>query len=58
MDRKTHVRFLGGCARVTAHGYPTKPTTKNISLKTHISAKAGTRTTLVRCLQPIQTGRC
>ena len=23
MDRKTHVRFLGGHARVTAHGYPT-----------------------------------
>jgi len=23
MDRKTHVRFLGGCARATAHGYPT-----------------------------------
>ena len=21
MDRKTHVRFLGGCARATAHGY-------------------------------------
>jgi len=26
MDRKTHVRFLGGHARVTAHGYPTNPT--------------------------------
>ena len=23
MDRKTHVRFSGGCARATAHGYPT-----------------------------------
>ena len=26
MDRKTHVRFSGGCARATAHGYPTKET--------------------------------
>ena len=26
MDRKTHVRFSGGHARATAHGYPTQGT--------------------------------
>ena len=29
MDRKTHVRFSGGYARATAHGYPTNLTLTN-----------------------------